>query len=30
MKTKVMEKDQASKERRGVARLEVMARKPDW
>jgi hypothetical protein len=30
MKTKVLEKDQVSKERRGVAMLEVMARQPDW
>ena len=30
MKTKVLDKDQVSKERRGVARLEMMARKPDW
>ena len=30
MKTKVPYKDQVSKERRGVARLEMMARKPDW
>ena len=30
MKTQVLEKDQVCKERRGVAMLEVMARKPDW
>jgi hypothetical protein len=30
MKTKVLEKDQVSKERREVAMLEVMARQPDW
>ena len=30
MKAQVLEKDQVSKERRGVAMLEVMARHPDW
>ena len=30
MEAQVLEKDQVSKERRGVAMLEVMARHPDW
>jgi hypothetical protein len=30
MEAQVLEKDQVSKERRGVAMLEVLARHPDW